>query len=261
MGKLLTRSLRLACTTAADALVNYSAMITDVYVLQRSEISHCPDGKIADALALILACTSANDASINYRLCVPQRLQKLPSPRWEMLVDMSISILIFDDGCCLDLSVSSTCHLRLKNPKFPIAPVGRWLTCPNRLSSFNSDRYLVLSGTCTCQPHLLTSHRPDGIFTCFALVLAGRRCLHQQWHGELLIVHHHGQHSLRCTCSRSKVPIAPMGDSYFACCLQGGGVVVYSGTVTFSLCTITGNSAGNVCAHAQKFPSPRWENC
>ena len=30
MGKLLTRSLRLACTTAADALVNYSAMITDV---------------------------------------------------------------------------------------------------------------------------------------------------------------------------------------------------------------------------------------
>ena len=76
MGKLLTRSLRLACTTAADALVNYSAMFTDVYVLQRSEISHCPDG--------------------------------------EMLVDMSISILIFDDGCCLDLSVSSTCHLRLK---------------------------------------------------------------------------------------------------------------------------------------------------
>ena len=46
--------------------------------------------------------------------------------------------------------------------KVPIAPVGRWLTCPNRLSSFNSDRYLVLSGTCTCQPHLLTSHRPDG---------------------------------------------------------------------------------------------------
>jgi len=45
--------------------------------------SHRPDGKIADALALILACTSANDASINYRLCVPQRLQKFPSPRWE----------------------------------------------------------------------------------------------------------------------------------------------------------------------------------
>ena len=61
--------------------------------------------------------------------------------------------------------------------------------------------------------HVETSHRPDGIFTCFALVLA-----------------------------------------------QGGGVYFESGTVTFSSCTITGNSAQYVRAHAQKFPSPRWEN-
>ena len=54
------------------------------------------------------------------------------------------------------------CLCACSRSKLPIAPVGRWLTCPNRLSSFNSDRYLVLSGTCTCQPHLLTSHRPDG---------------------------------------------------------------------------------------------------
>ena len=145
--------------------------------------------------------------------------------------------------------------------KVPIAPMGIPADLPNRLSSFDSDRYLVLSEFCTCQPRLQTSHRPDGIFTCFARVLAGRRCVHQQWHGELLIVHHHGQHSLLCACSRSKVPIAPMGFSHvLRLCLQGGGVYVQSGTVTFSSCTITGNTATYVRAHAQNFPSPRWEN-
>ena len=53
-----------------------------------------------------------------------------------------------------------------------------------------------------------------------------------------------------------KVPIAPMGDSRFARCLQGGGVFVERGTVTFSSCTISGNTASNVRAHAHKFPSP-----
>ena len=65
--------------------------------------------------------------------------------------------------------------------------------------------------------HVETSHRPDGIFTCFALLLAGRRCVHRRWHGELLIVHHHGQHSLLCACSRSKVPMAPMGNALLTC--------------------------------------------
>ena len=119
---------------------------------------------------------------------------------------------------------------------------------------------MVLSGICTCQPRLQTSHRPDGIFTCFALMLAGRRCLHQRRHGELLIVHHHWQLGLPSACSRSKVPIAPMGISHVSrLCLQGGGVYIYSATVSFSSCTITGNTAQYVRAHAQKFPSPRWE--
>ena len=103
-----------------------------------------------------------------------------------------------------------------------------------------------------------SSHRPDGIFTCFALLLAGRRCLCREWHGELLIVHHHGQHSWLCACSRSKVPIAPMGFSHVCArlCLQGGGVEVSGGTVSFSSCTITGNTAYGVRAHAKNFPSP-----
>ena len=59
-----------------------------------------------------------------------------------------------------------------------------------------------------------------------------------------------------------RLPIAPMGDSRFACCLQGGGgVYVQGGNVTLSSCTIRGNLAGSVRAHVQKFPWPRWENC
>ena len=62
-----------------------------------------------------------------------------------------------------------------------------------------------------------------------------------------------------------KLPIAPMGISHVSrLCLQGGGVhiySVYSATVSFSSCTITGNTAQYVRAraHAQKFPSPRWD--
>ena len=56
-------------------------------------------------------------------------------------------------------------------------------------------------------------------------------------------------------------------DGIFTCLrlyLQGGGVFinggVYIATVTFSSCTITGNTANlYVRAHAQKFPSPRWD--
>ena len=59
-----------------------------------------------------------------------------------------------------------------------------------------------------------------------------------------------------------KVPIAPMGFSHvLRLCLQGGGVYINGGTVSFSSCTITGNLAYGVRAHAQKFPSPRWEQC
>ena len=50
-----------------------------------------------------------------------------------------------------------------------------------------------------------------------------------------------------------------MGDSHFARCLQGGGVLVQGGSVTFDSCTITGNTATYVHAHPQNFPSPRWD--
>jgi hypothetical protein len=47
-----------------------------------------------------------------------------------------------------------------------------------------------------------------------------------------------------------------MGDSRFACCLQGGGVYVGSGTVTITSSSIYANTASYVRAHVQKFPSP-----
>ena len=136
----------------------------------RLQTSHRPDGKIADALALILACTSANGASINYRLCVPQRLQKFPPPRGEFL-----------------------------------------LTCP------------------------IDSHLSIRIEIWFyqGYVRASHAC---------------------------RLPIAPMGFSHILRVrLQGGGVAVSGGTTTvsFSLCTITGNTAYYVRAHLQKFPCSR----
>ena len=130
--------------------------------------------------------------------------------------------------------------------KVPIAPMGKWLTCLPRLplqqlrpthrsttactcrrdlQCFPSPRWEEYRRACfdsrlhNCESRfgqlqdvreaetLKTSHRPDGIFTCFGLVLAGWRCLHPWWHGDLVILHHHWQHSYICACSRSKFPI------------------------------------------------------
>ena len=63
--------------------------------------------------------------------------------------------------------------------------------------------------------------------------------------------------SVRAT-ETCKFPMAPMGFSHvLRLCLQGGGVYVQSGSVTFSSCTINGNTAtSGVRAHVRKFPSP-----
>jgi hypothetical protein len=99
---------------------------------------------------------------------------------------------------------------------------------------------------------------PMGFSHVLRFVLAGRRCSHRRWHGDLVIVQHHWQHSYLCACSCSNFPssrwenaflscpirnspfkwdpflfyqgyvrardackmsITPMGDSRFACCL------------------------------------------
>ena len=94
MGKIADAlALILACTTANDALVNYSRYVPGCRS-RYLEIPHCPDGKIADVLDLTHACTTAN-ALVNYSGYVPQRPSKVPiAPMGKCLVDMFISILI-----------------------------------------------------------------------------------------------------------------------------------------------------------------------
>ena len=64
-----------------------------------------------------------------------------------------------------------------------------------------------------------------------------------------------------CCRDFAKFP-SPRGRLTCVRLLQGGGVFAegfFSGTVTFSSCTISGNQAYRVRAHAQKCPSPPWE--
>ena len=103
---------------------------------------------------------------------------------------------------------------------------------------------------CTCRKDLKFPHCPDGKI---ADVLA---LTHACTTANASV--NYRMYVLQRPC---KVPIAPMGFSHVcAClCLQGGGVAVSGGTVSFSSCTIAGNTARAVRAHAQNFPSPRWE--
>jgi hypothetical protein len=92
-------------------------------------------------------------------------------------------------------------------------------------------------------------------FTCFAHVLAGRRCLCLWRHGGHLIVHYQWEHCWICALM-FKSSLRPHGNSRFARCLQGGGVFVNGGTVTISSCTISGNTATWVRAHVQSSHRP-----
>jgi hypothetical protein len=110
-----------------------------------------------------------------------------------------------------------------------------------------------------CALMFKSSHRPWETDIC--VLLAGWRCLCLFRHGHDNVFLDLREYSWRCARSRSKFPIAPMGNSCFAHCLQGGGVHVSSNTraVTITSSSIYGNTAQYVRAHVQKFPSPRWE--
>ena len=98
----------------------------------------------------------------------------------------------------------------------------------------------------TCRRDLESSHRPDGkMADALASTLA---CATAN-----ASVNSSGYVPQR----PSKVPIARMGISHVLfLCLQGGGVLIGSGTVTFLSCTVTGNTAYNVHAHAQTSHRP-----
>ncbi len=140
---------------------------------------------------------------------------------------------------------------------------------------------------------LKTSHRPHGRLM-FGLLFAGRRCLCQFRHSLDRHLPSVFQSSCLCACSCSRGPIAPMGipadlpkshlsirihlwfyqgyvrashacklhiapmgDSCLARCLQGGGVVVASGTVSIVNSHVYSNQATFVrpCS-CSKSPTP-----
>jgi hypothetical protein len=96
-------------------------------------------------------------------------------------------------------------------------------------------------------------------------LFAGRRCLYQGWHSGNLGVHHQWEHSRRGAHSCSKFPIAPMGVSRFARCLQGGGVAVLGGTVSIVNSQIYSNTATQYiqvrASHACKLPIASMGKC
>ena len=143
-----------------------------------------------------------------------------------------------------------------------IFPSPRWEKCrraclDSRLHNY-ARRFGQLQWVCATET-LQISHRHHVRLT-FCSLLAGRRCFCLGGHSVNRELPDLLQHSSLCARSSSKHPIAPMGDSRFARCLQGGGVYVDKGSVAISSSTISGNTAGYVRAHPQKFLMPRWEN-
>jgi hypothetical protein len=143
--------------------------------------------------------------------------------------------------------------------------------CPNGKLTFGS---LLAGRWCRCRgwhsDHLIVHHQWEHSWLCArssskvpnAPMGKMLMCLPRLTLAQLRTL----RSTTECTCRREleKIPTPQwdtMGDSRVACWLQGGGVAVRSGTVTISSCTISGNTAGFVRAHPQKFPSPRWENC
>ena len=121
MGKLLTRLLRLACTTAADALVNQSAM-SNVYVPQRPVMLASPRWEIADMLVSTLARTTAPNALVNYRILYV--MQRLPVnsllPQWIALMTCPVRL----PSVLLARSTSSEYVTSVhETSKVPIAPM------------------------------------------------------------------------------------------------------------------------------------------
>ena len=85
---------------------------------------------------------------------------------------MSISILIFYDGCCLELPVGGTCHLSLKLRKFPSPRWDFHIFAPclqgggvlvERCDSVTFSSCTITGNTARgVRAHPQTSHRPDG---------------------------------------------------------------------------------------------------
>jgi len=126
---------------------------------------------------------------------VPVTPANFPSPRWEIADVLSPTL-----ACTIvNASVNNRMYVQQRPWKFPMAPMGKLLTClpdsrlhncerfgqlqyvratetlktshrpngsradmPKSILIFQFGSIFVLPGICTCQPRLQTSHRPDG---------------------------------------------------------------------------------------------------
>ena len=131
----------------------------------------------------ISSCTiSGNTAS---GVGVRAHPQKFPSPPWETHVLLAV--------CRAVVSMSGVAQFQSSTPR----------STPTQLPM--------------CALVFKSSHRPYGIFTCFALVFAGRRCCCLWRHSVNRELPDLLQHSCLCARSSSKVPIAPMGKCLLTC--------------------------------------------
>ena len=187
----------LACATAADTLVTIA-----LCTCRRELYSHRPDGRFADALAFTLAwqlwptllsttvCTCHRDLEISHR----------PHGRLTFCS-------LFAGRRCLGRAGWHSDHLIVHDQwehskrgahscsKFPIAPMGKWLTCLPRLTlaqlrpSLSGQRQWVRA-----TETLKTSHGR----LIFRSLFAGRRCLCLFRHGHDNVFLDLREYSLRC---------------------------------------------------------------
>eukprot|EP00900_Chrysochromulina_parva_P006459 jgi/Chrpa1/15814/Chrysochromulina_OHIO_Genome00014665-RA len=211
-----------ACTTAADALVNFR---TDL------KFSHSPDGKIADALASTLACTTAADAPINYsRYMCRRNLQFSHRP------DGKFADVLAPTHACTTANAPRR-YVPHRTLKVPITPMGN----SHFARCLQGGGVAVVGGSVSILPEcalmLKSSHRPDGNI---ADVLAPTHaCTTAN-----TLVNLGGSLVLTgiCTCHRDleKFPL-PQWETHVL--LVGGGVFVGGGTVSIVNSQVYSNQA------------------
>ena len=108
--------------------------------------------RVAVSMSLVAQWPSHCAPSVGTQLNGCAHAHKFPSPDGKYLVDMSNSILIFYDGCCLDLPEWSTCHLRLKVSHRATCGHAQKFPSPGKISDV-----LALSLACTTVRPILWS--------------------------------------------------------------------------------------------------------
>eukprot|EP00900_Chrysochromulina_parva_P017016 jgi/Chrpa1/25315/Chrysochromulina_OHIO_Genome00010662-RA len=218
--------------------------------------SHRPDGKMADVLASTHACTTV-DASVNYRGYVPQRPCKVPMALMGKLLT-----------CLPRLTLAQLCErfgqlqlvLATETLKTSHHPMGKWLTCLPRLTLAQLQTLRSTIQGVRAAETLKTSHRPNGkIANVLALTLACTTSVNfskyvpqrpasipsSRWETHVLLV------VCRAAVSGSRgggvyvfsgTITITSSSIYGNTAFRGGGVSVYGGTVAISSCTISGHT-------------------